>query len=140
MRRPVGLLRDNTPKRVQHKCVIISWRQPPRLRSRRRPWPRDGSGYIGIEGGLTFPKDPKIDASINYNDPTVTDISRTDVGKINLKTGYDVDLIGGYDFGMFRLEAELGYKHAKASNRFDFRVHRRDQRAVGQHADQRRSR
>ena len=29
------------------------------------------------------------------------------------KAGYDVDLRGGYDFGMFRLEGELGYKHAK---------------------------
>jgi opacity protein-like surface antigen len=28
--------------------------------------------------------------------------------------GYDVDAIAGYDFGMFRLEAELGYKRAKA--------------------------
>ena len=27
-------------------------------------------------------------------------------------TGWDVDLIAGYDFGMIRLEAELGYKHA----------------------------
>src|SRR6476469_1309264 len=79
----------------------------------------DGSGYIGIEGGLTFPKDPKIRALINYDDPPVTAMGRTDVGRINLKTGYDVDLIGGYDFGMFRLEAELGYKHAKASNSFD---------------------
>jgi len=33
--------------------------------------------------------------------------------KTHHKTGVDVDLIGGYDFGMFRLEAELGYKRAK---------------------------
>ena len=26
--------------------------------------------------------------------------------------GYDVDFRGGYDFGMFRLEGELAYKHA----------------------------
>src|SRR6266550_2958492 len=31
-------------------------------------------------------------------------------------TGYDVDLIGGYDFGMFRLEGELGYKRAKTKS------------------------
>ena len=30
-----------------------------------------------------------------------------------MKTGYDVDIIGGYDFGIFRLEGELGYKHSK---------------------------
>ena len=33
--------------------------------------------------------------------------------KTHYKTGVDVDMIGGYDFGMFRLEGELGYKRAK---------------------------
>ena len=28
------------------------------------------------------------------------------------KMGYDVDVVGGYDFGMFRLEGELAYKKA----------------------------
>ena len=40
----------------------------------------------------------------------------SDVGELRFKTGYDVDLIGGYDFGMFRLEGELGYKRAKAKS------------------------
>ena len=35
------------------------------------------------------------------------------MARAKLKTGYDVDVIGGYDFGMFRLEGELGYKHVK---------------------------
>jgi opacity protein-like surface antigen len=30
-----------------------------------------------------------------------------------LKNGYDIDAIAGYDFGMFRLEGELGYKHTR---------------------------
>ena len=35
---------------------------------------------------------------------------------IKHKTGIDADLIGGYDFGMFRLEAETGYKHASINS------------------------
>ena len=33
------------------------------------------------------------------------------------KLGYDIDARGGYDFGMFRLEGELAYKHAKQKAR-----------------------
>ncbi len=36
----------------------------------------------------------------------------TNVGEVRFHDGYDVDAIGGYDFGLFRLEGELGYKHA----------------------------
>ena len=32
---------------------------------------------------------------------------------LDYKTGVDVDLIVGYDFGMFRLEGELGWKRAR---------------------------
>ncbi|MGI8706545.1 MAG: outer membrane protein, partial [Sphingomicrobium sp.] len=32
---------------------------------------------------------------------------------LDYKTGFDIDAIAGYDFGMFRLEGELGYKRAK---------------------------
>ena len=44
--------------------------------------------------------------------PAVTDVTFNNVARVKNKTGYDVDLIGGYDFGMFRLEGELGYKRA----------------------------
>ena len=43
----------------------------------------------------------------------VTDVTVDRRRPVKYKTGYDVDLIGGYDFGMFRLEGELGYKRAK---------------------------
>ena len=76
----------------------------------------DGSGYVGIEGGALFPKKQHVDANIDFTDPTVTDVTFNNVARIKNKTGYDVDLIGGYDFGMFRLEGELGYKHAKLKN------------------------
>ncbi len=74
---------------------------------------RDNSAYIGIEGGALFPNDTNIDGSVDFTDPTVADISKRRVADVNYKTGYDVDALFGYDFGMFRLEGELGYKRAK---------------------------
>jgi OmpA-OmpF porin, OOP family len=66
---------------------------------------RDHSWYAGIEGGAMKVERLKLD----YRDPFVT---LSDGVSIKHKTGIDADLIGGYDFGMFRLEAETGYKHA----------------------------
>ena len=77
---------------------------------------KDNSGYVGIEGGVLFPQKQHIDASIDFTDPLVTDVTFDDVARIKYKKGYDVDLIGGYDFGMFRLEGELGYKRAKTKS------------------------
>jgi opacity protein-like surface antigen len=74
---------------------------------------RDGSPYIGIEGGVLFPKSQNVNASIDFANTGVTDYTATRVGRIKAKTGFDVDAIAGYDFGMFRLEGELGYKRAK---------------------------
>ena len=73
---------------------------------------RDGSGYVGLEGGALFPKSQHVNATVDFTNPLVTDIGDTRVATIKNKTGYDVDLIGGYDFGMFRLEGELGYKRS----------------------------
>lgn len=67
---------------------------------------RDGSGYIGVEGGALFAKDMSSKTTI---DGTVLD---PDVA-FDYKTGLDIDLIGGYDFGMVRAEAEFGWKRAK---------------------------
>jgi opacity protein-like surface antigen len=74
---------------------------------------RDGSGYIGVDGGLLFPKDHQVRARVDFTNPAVTDISDRRIGEVDFKTGYDVDLNAGYDFGMFRVEGELGYKRAK---------------------------
>ena len=38
------------------------------------------------------------------------------IGTVTFKQGYDVDVNAGYDFGMFRVEGELGYKHAKVNH------------------------
>ena len=76
----------------------------------------DGAGYVGLEGGVLFPKSQTVFGNIDFTDATVTDIGRTNLGNVKYKAGYDVDVIGGYDFGMFRLEGELGYKRAKAKS------------------------
>ena len=50
--------------------------------------------------------------SIFTNAGTV-DFAQTNLGSYKYKKGYGRRFVGGYDFGMFRLEGELGYKHAK---------------------------
>jgi opacity protein-like surface antigen len=69
--------------------------------------------YVGIEGGILFPKDSKADVTATDGVDTV---SADDAFRVNFKRGYDLDVIGGYDFGMFRLEGELGYKRAKGDS------------------------
>jgi len=70
---------------------------------------RDGSGYVGVEAGAFMPRDSDVDRRGAVTGGIWGDWLST----VDHKMGYDLDLIGGYDFGMFRLEAELGYKHAK---------------------------
>src|SRR5215210_5240642 len=98
---------------------------------------RDNSGYFGVEGGLLFPKsqDGDFDAIFTQSaqvpaagttaplpgtgfvgslTPTiVAPAAISGSSRVKWKRGYDLDLIGGYDFGMFRLEGELGYKRTK---------------------------
>ena len=74
---------------------------------------RDNSPYVGIEGGVMFPQKQNIDGSVDFTNPAATDIGPGRIGSVKSKTGFDVDIFAGYDFGMFRLEGELGYKQAK---------------------------
>jgi len=62
---------------------------------------RDGAWYIGVEGGGMIVED--IDFRFAGQKNAVS---------ADTKTGYDVDGIIGYDFGMFRLEGEVAKKHA----------------------------
>jgi len=71
---------------------------------------RDGSPYVGIEGGLMIVEDLESDVTVTRGANSTTIV---DAYKIDFKRGYDVDAIAGYDFGMFRVEGELGYKRAK---------------------------
>ncbi len=91
---------------------------------------KDHSGYVGLEGGFLWPKDPSggkilVDYSATQVPATPLAPLPPDVtingafGNLNSKGGYDIDLIGGYDFGMFRVEGELGYKHSKIEGNLD---------------------
>lgn len=71
---------------------------------------RDKSTYVGIEGGLMLVEDTNLD--YNYDGPNGTILDVGDALTIDHKIGFDVDLIAGYDFGLVRAEAELGYKRA----------------------------
>ncbi|HEX2802955.1 MAG TPA: outer membrane beta-barrel protein [Sphingomicrobium sp.] len=66
---------------------------------------RDGSPYVALEGGAMFAQDTDVD--LVFDDGDLGDIFR-----IDYKTGIDLDLLAGYDFGMVRAEAELGWKRA----------------------------
>src|SRR5947209_12676940 len=66
---------------------------------------RDGAAYIGIDAGIMKP----LRTNLDFSNSTT---SVTDAVQLRHKLGYDVDALGGYDFGMFRLELEGAYKHA----------------------------
>ncbi len=69
---------------------------------------RDGSGYVGVELGAMLAEDTKLDFDdgvVHINNAVAPDYS----------TGWDGDIIAGYDFGMLRAEGELGYKRANIS-------------------------
>ena len=62
---------------------------------------RDGQWYVGVEGGAMLVED------LNLDFPGLPA-----AGEVDHDTGYDIDGIVGYDFGGFRLEAEVAYKSA----------------------------
>ena len=65
---------------------------------------RDRSAYVGLEVGALFVTD--TDVNLDF-------VEGSSAFRIDHKLGVDGDLIAGYDFGMFRLEAELGYKRSE---------------------------
>ncbi len=69
---------------------------------------RDNAWYVGIEGGGMIVEDVDFDIT-----DSVTGVKTNNASTADFKTGYDVDGLIGYDFGMFRLEAETGYKRSK---------------------------
>lgn len=68
---------------------------------------REGQPYIGIEGGVLL--EDQVDIDLAITDP------QTNAAFADTKTGIDADVVLGYDFGAFRLEAEGGYKRASYS-------------------------
>ncbi|HEX7851007.1 MAG TPA: outer membrane beta-barrel protein, partial [Sphingomonas sp.] len=65
---------------------------------------RDKAWYVGVEGGAMIVEDIHFDIGAT---PSAM--------KVDHDYGYDVDGQVGYDFGMFRVEAEVGYKSANVN-------------------------
>jgi opacity protein-like surface antigen len=72
---------------------------------------RDGSSYVGVEGGIIVDGEAEMDLKVTDGSQTV---DLDNAVHIDFKRGADLDVIAGYDFGMFRAQAELGYKRLKA--------------------------
>ena len=71
---------------------------------------RDNAWYVGVEGGAMIVED------LDYDVTTAAGVGTSNGISIDHDYGYDVDAIIGYDFGGFRLEAEVGYKSAVVDN------------------------
>lgn len=69
---------------------------------------RDGMPYIGFEGGAIKPEKVKLDYQLRA-------LSVPNGVILDHKTGFDVDFVAGYDFGLIRAEGELGWKRAAAT-------------------------
>ena len=63
---------------------------------------RNDAWYIGAEGGAMIVEKLSVDIG-----------TLTAAGAAKQDKGYDVDGVIGYDFGAFRLEAEVGYKASR---------------------------
>src|SRR5262245_12225135 len=70
---------------------------------------RDNSWYVGVDAGAMIVEDTKMDFSIDDSE-FIADID--DAVIVDYGTGLDIGLLGGYDFGGFRLEGELAWKRA----------------------------
>ena len=75
---------------------------------------RDHQPYVGIEGGVVFGQTTDFDLDVFNNN---TGIRYDDGISVKYKKpGWEVDGIVGYDFGIVRAEAEIGYKRLKAKS------------------------
>ncbi|HVJ03792.1 MAG TPA: OmpA family protein [Sphingomonas sp.] len=63
---------------------------------------RDDAWYVGVEGGTMLVED------IDFDVGGLIDVATVD----HKKPGWDADAVVGYDLGVFRLEAEVGYRSA----------------------------
>ena len=82
--------------------------------------------YVGIEGGFAFPQNLRGSAMVDavginfvclpgetHCQEVPEHFEAGDAVNTPLKRGADVDAIAGYDFGQFRVEAELGWKRIR---------------------------
>jgi OOP family OmpA-OmpF porin len=70
---------------------------------------RDGSPYIGIDGGVVF--GGSLGSDFDLDDDDDFDDDERDAFDLGTDRGWEAALLVGYDFGAFRLEAEGSYKN-----------------------------
>jgi opacity protein-like surface antigen len=69
--------------------------------------------YVGIEGGVTLPRSTDLDIILNNTSVTPnTSVTYGNGERAKFKTGWNVDALAGYKFGLFRLELQGGYQRA----------------------------
>ncbi len=73
---------------------------------------RDGQAYVGVEGGIVLAHHDEFDFRVDGDFGTV---DYNNGAKARFRPGVDMDVIAGYDFGMFRLEGELAWKSMHTS-------------------------
>ena len=67
---------------------------------------RDKSWYVGVEGGAMIVEDIQFDIRSTAN------VTAANASSVDHDYGFDIDGNIGYDFGPFRVEAEVGYRRA----------------------------
>src|SRR5690348_8008570 len=75
---------------------------------------RDGTYYVGGDIGVMKPQDTRLSTNVDFL--VLGPRSFQEGATVNYNTGFDADLNAGYDFGMFRVEGEVAYKHAGIQN------------------------
>ena len=75
---------------------------------------QDTGPYVGIDAGVTFPRAIDYSGLNNAFVPTAP-ATYSDPYQVHMRPGFDGDVNVGYDFGMFRVEAEGGYKWARVN-------------------------
>src|SRR5687767_7636491 len=69
---------------------------------------RDGAVYAGVSGGAVF--GDGFEANLDLDDDDIIDDDEIAVLDFDTQTGWELEGLAGYDFGMFRAEAEGAYK------------------------------
>jgi opacity protein-like surface antigen len=78
-----------------------------------------GMPYVGLDFGLSSGRANDLDESVTYQTDSGTPpagVDYDDVFSAEYHHGVDVDVVAGYDFGLIRLEGELGHKRSGISD------------------------
>src|SRR5689334_8849111 len=69
--------------------------------------------YVGVEGGVTFPRSTDLDIILNNTTVTPnTSVTYDNGEQAKFKTGWNVDGVAGVKLGLFKLELQGGYQRA----------------------------